>query len=91
MANWMDVINNPRGYTVKKTLFEFLKSRYAQNEDIIDRISYHLATEKDAKAFIQLMMDAYEIGYTTAVDQHKEQLAKVGIKVTVVKATKEEK
>lgn len=90
MANWMDVMNNPRGFTVKKTLFEFLKDRYAVNEDIIDRISYHLVTEDDAKSFIKLMVDTYEIGYATAVEQHREQLAKIGLKVKIVEPKKEE-
>lgn len=84
-TNWMEYAANPRGWQLKKTMYEFLKERYPKNEDIIERMGHHLITEKDAKAFMQLMMDVYEVGYMTAVDQHREELAKLGVKVNVVK------
>ena len=83
----MDYASNPRGWQLKKTMYEFLKHRYAENEDIIERIGHQLVTDKDAKAFMKLMMDVYETGYVTAVDQHKEQLAKIGVKVSIVQPT----
>jgi hypothetical protein len=81
----MEYAANPRGWQLKKTMYEFLQHRYPENEDIIERIGHQLVTEKDSKAFMRLMMDVYETGYTTAVEQHKEQLAKIGVKVSIVR------
>lgn len=84
MANWMEFASNPRGWQLKKTMYEFLKDRYHHNEDTIERIGHHLITDKDSKGFLTLMMDVYEAGFNTAVEQHKEQLAKIGVKVSIV-------
>jgi hypothetical protein len=84
MASWMDYFSNPRGHFVKKTMFDVLQERYAQNEQIIERLSIALQTEDDLKAFFKMVGDIYEIGYLKSVNDHKEQLQKAGLIARVV-------
>lgn len=79
MANWLEYINNPRGHTLKKTMFEVLKERYSKNEQIIERIGVSLIIEKDINDFMKLVSDIYETAYLKAVEDHKEELKKVGL------------
>ena len=84
MANWMDYFNNPRGHYLKKTMFDVLKERYAQNEQIIDRLGVTLLTESDLNDFMKMVGDIYESAYMKAVNDHKEQLQKAGLVARVV-------
>ena len=84
MASWLDYMANPRGQALKKTMFEVLKERYQQNEQIIDRIGVSLTTESDVSGFMKLVSDIYEIAYLKSVNDHKEQLQKMGITSKVV-------
>lgn len=82
-------ILNPRGHAFKKTMFEFLKHRYAKNEQIIDRLSSSLVTDGDVRSFLALMVDVYESAYLKSVEDHKKVLADHNIKVTVQSPAKE--
>lgn len=84
MASWMDYMMNPRGHHVKKAMFEVMQERYAQNENIIERISASLVTEADTKAFFKLVSDIYEKAYLKAVADHQEQLRKAGLVAKIV-------
>jgi hypothetical protein len=84
MANWMDYFANPRSHWIKKSMFEVLQAKYAQNEGIIDRLSAQLQTESDANALLKLVADIYETAYMKAVSDHREQLAKMGLAAKVV-------
>jgi hypothetical protein len=90
MTNWFEAMQNPRGWTLRKTLYEFLKARYQKNEEILDRISLHLVTEKDNKQFFQLITDVYEMGFLQAVEQQKSQLEKLGLKVNITSDKKDD-
>lgn len=79
MAGWMDYMMNPRGHQLKKVMFEFLKERYAANEQIVERVGSSLQTESDMKSFLKMITDIYEIAYMKAVNDHREQLQKLGI------------
>lgn len=84
MASWMDYISNPRGHYLKQTMYEVLKERYPNNEQIIERIGVSLTTEKDLESFTKLVSDIYEIAYLKSVDDHREQLQKAGLVAKVV-------
>ena len=88
MASWMDYLNNPRGNLLKKAMFEILKERYAKNEQIVERMSVALATEGDMNDFMKLITDVYEIAYLKAVNDHKEQLQKIGLTARIVPSEK---
>ena len=79
MATWMDYMVNPRGHQIKRIMFEFLKERFAANEQIVERIGSSLMTENDMKDFLKMVTDIYEIAYFKAVNDHQEQLKKLGI------------
>ena len=65
-------------------MFEVLKERYAQNENIIERVGAHLVTEDDVKSFYKLITDVYEKAYLKAVQDHREQLEKAGFAARIV-------
>lgn len=83
--SWVDYFSNVRGHYVKKALFEVLKERYANNEQIIDRLGVTLLTERDIQDFMKLIGDVYELAYMKAVDDHREQLQKAGFVARIVK------
>jgi hypothetical protein len=83
--NWMSMMANPKVPAIKKMMFEFLKARYARNDQIVERIAVSaLQTEGDMQAFVKLITDCYEEGYMRAVNDHKEQLAKAGLQARIV-------
>jgi len=84
MASWMDYMSNPRGHYLKKTMFEVLQERYAQNEQIIERMGVTLLTESDLAAFMKMVGDIYEMAYLKAVNDHREQLQKAGLVARIV-------
>lgn len=77
-------MQNPQAFAVRKYLFEMLKERYSRNADYIERLSAGVTTKADYEALGSLMADVYEAGFVRAVDQYKEQLARMGMKVSVV-------
>ena len=87
--SWIDYLSNARSYTVKKTLFEVLQSRYSQNEKIIERLSVTLATENDLKDFMKFVADIYEVAYMKCVEDHRQQLEKAGIVAKIVPHSKD--
>lgn len=84
----MDYMSNPRGHYLKKTMFEVLQERYAQNEQIIERMGVTLLTENDLTAFMKMVGDIYEIAYLKAVNDHREQLQKAGLVARIVSPEK---
>jgi hypothetical protein len=84
MANWVDYMSNPRSHYIKQSMFEVLKERYSQNEQIIERLGVSLLTESDCKGFLKLVSDIYEVAYMKAVNDHREQLEKIGLAAKVV-------
>lgn len=82
-SNW-DQIVRPYGFAGKKLLFEVLKDRYGKHEDIIDRITDVIHSEKDYKLLGQLIVDIYEKGFLNAVEQHRSVMEQQGLSVNVV-------
>jgi hypothetical protein len=65
-------------------MFEILKERYAPHEPILERISTSLTVDKDLQMFFKLVTDVYEMAYLKAVNDHSEQLKKLGLSAKVV-------
>ena len=82
---------NPKSTYIKKYLFEILKEKYAQNENIIERMTSQLVLDSDAQAFVKFIGDIFENGYLIASDQHREALSKMGMKINVTNASQENK
>ena len=83
MANWSDYFN-PRAQYLKKTMFDLLKEKYSQNEQIIERLGSSLPTDGDLSSFMKMVSDIYEAAYMKAVNDHKEQLQKAGLVARIV-------
>lgn len=79
---------NPQAVAIKRYLFEMLQERYRRNEKYIDRVASFTATKEDYESLGSLLADVYESGFVRAVDQYKDQLAKVGMKVSIVPESK---
>lgn len=60
-------------------MFDLMQEKYPKNEEIIERIGASLTTEKDIKDFLGLVTDLYEMAYLKAVNDHREQLTKLGL------------
>jgi hypothetical protein len=82
--NWMQYMANPQTFAIKKYMSEILKEKYPPHEAIIERLIPVLSSTKDYEAFGRLIADLYETAYLKAVGDHKEALAKVGLKANVV-------
>jgi len=83
-AEWMQHMTNPKVFVIKKYMFEILQQKFQEHEQIVERMANSLITEKDFEGFNKLVASIYETGYMKAVNDHKEQLAKLGLKVNVV-------
>lgn len=75
---------NPKAFTIKKWFYELLKLNYASHDQIIERVSSTLVTEKDLEDFSKLVGQIYEAGYRKAVDDYRKQFEDMGLKVQIV-------
>lgn len=78
------MFQNPQSMAIKKYLFEMLKERYGRNERFIERIANLISTKEDYDGLGSLITDIYETGFLKAVNEYKDQFAKMGMKVSVV-------
>jgi predicted dinucleotide-utilizing enzyme len=82
--NFMNYMANPRAFTLKQWLFQLLHEHYPKHEDIADRVSTVLATQKDLEEFGAMLSQVFECGYRKAVADYAEEAAKKGLTVKVV-------
>lgn len=78
-----NLFTDPKVQQIKKMCFELAKNKYAENEEIIDRLLSSIVTKHDAEKFIKFIMDMYESGYKRSIDDHKEILEKLGYSVKI--------
>ena len=83
-SNFINYMSNPRSFTLKKWFAELLKEDYSPHDQIIERMSTSITTEKDLKDLGKLIMKLYEKAYLKAVDDYKEQAENMGIKISVI-------
>jgi len=89
--NLMGYFGNVQSHYFKKVMFELVKERYQSNEPIIEKLSTTLSSEKEVKEFFKLATDLYEIGYLKSVEDHREQLKKLGLNARITQGTQESK
>ena len=80
----MSYAANPRYYTIKKWLMDLLKEKYVENDQIIERLSTAIVTNKDLEDFGKLVGHIHEVGYKKAVIDNRQQLEKLGYNVNIV-------
>jgi hypothetical protein len=79
----MQYLQNPRSHHVKKFIHEILHERYFRHEQLLERVSHYLVTDSDVEQFSKFVSDIYETAYLKAIDDHKEALARHGLKATI--------
>jgi hypothetical protein len=84
MNGWQQLIQNQKAPVLKRFMWELLQDRYAKYDELIERICSALTTERDMTLFSEMCIELFEKGFLKSVNEHKEQLAKLGIKVEVV-------
>lgn len=81
-------MGNPHSAALKKYLFEILKDRYWKNEKYIERLAASTMVQDDYDGLGSLIVDVFELGFLRAVDQYKDQMAKMGLRVQIVPESK---
>jgi hypothetical protein len=81
-------MSNPRSFTLKKWFAELLGKSYPPHNNIIERVSTALVTEQDMKEFGNLVTTIYEQAYRKAVEDYRQQVEKLGLKISVVPQAK---
>lgn len=82
--NVMKYMSNPKAFTLRKWFYDLLKINYSIHDQIIERVSTSLTTEKDLEDFGKLIGQVYENGYRKAVEDYREQIEKTGLKVQLI-------
>jgi len=77
-------MSNPRAFVLKKWLGELLKERYQQHDQIADRVAASLITESDLEQFGKLMTEIFDLGYTKAINDYREQFEKLGVQIKII-------
>ena len=83
MNSISSLFTDPKIQQIKKLVFEISKTKYVENEEIIERLCSLILTKHDGDKFIKLIMDIYESGYKKSVNDHKEILEKLGYSVKI--------
>lgn len=82
-TNWLNFLQNPKSNVIKKYMADILQHRYPPNANFLDRIASTLTTEQDMKDFAALVSSIYQAAYEKSVNDHREQLSKLGITTTI--------
>ncbi len=82
-----EMMQNPRGIALKQFMATMLGQKYLEYEELLNRTTFYLVTDKDIASFGKMMNDIYELGYMKAVGDYKDQLQKIGVKVNVSQQT----
>ena len=85
----LPMFQNPQSMAIKKHIFDMIKEKYIKNEKFIERLTTYVTTKEDYESFGSLLVDVYEAGFMRALDQYKEQLAKMGMTVNVIPEQKQ--
>lgn len=83
-SGWNSLFQNPLIFGIKKYLSEVLKHRYPENERIIEQLASQILTESQYEEFGKLIASIYEAGYLKSVEDHQDQLSRLGFKANVV-------
>jgi hypothetical protein len=75
---------NPRKQAVRKWLIEMLREKYTKHDNLVERMSHYLVTEKDMDEFTRFVADLFEMGYLKCLNDYKAKLKELGLNVKVV-------
>lgn len=82
-VNWSNILN-PYGPAFKKFILQLMQDqKYLEHEKCIDKLSTLVGSKEEYEEFGKLILSIWEAGFFKAVDENKEGLRKMGLKVTV--------
>ena len=87
----MEHLSNPYNKGIKKISFDLLKERFINHEKTIDHISKNITNNKEYEDLGKFLLEFYEAGFFKAVEDHKQELKKLGYKVTLKETKPPEK
>ena len=76
-------MSNPKCFTLKKWFADILKNEYTPHDEIVERISASILTDKDVERFGKLITSIYEVAYKKAVSDYKDEFEKLGVKINI--------
>ena len=82
-----DMMQNPKGIALKRFMATILGQKYSEYEELLQRSTFYLVTDKDMASFGKMVSDLYDLGYMKAVADYKDQLQKIGVKVNISQKT----
>lgn len=81
--DWAKLIN-PYSPAFQKFTLELIKEeKYSLNQEAIEKISNLVTDKKSYELMAKLFVHIWESGFFKSVEEQKEQLKKMGIKITV--------
>lgn len=80
--NWKQ-LTNPRLFVIRKWIFELVKDKFPNHEEVIERISNSVATDRDLQALGKLLGDVYEAGFMKAISDYQGEFKRLGIQVNI--------
>jgi hypothetical protein len=81
--NWFDFLRNPNEIYIKKYMFDILQSRYVKHEKFLEALSKFITTKEELENFGKLVADIYESGFLKAFNDYKNQIEKLGLKISI--------
>lgn len=82
-VNWSAIIN-PYSPAFKKFVLQLTKDqKYLEHEKTIEKMSSLVSNSQDYEEFGNFLLAIWEAGFYKAVDENKEGLKKLGLKVTI--------
>jgi regulator of replication initiation timing len=79
----LNLVGNQKLQVLNQFFEKLVPSRLGEHQEIIQRISAQLTTEKDLKQFADLINDVYQNGYTKCFEHYREKLKHSGVEVRV--------
>jgi len=83
MTDLSALFKNPKVHVIKKYMADILQDKYPKNEEFIERLAMLLVTDKDSESFGKLIGNVFQRGYEKSVEDHRKELSKHGITVTI--------
>jgi hypothetical protein len=82
MSNWMQHLSNLYYRPIRKIVFDLVKNNYNYDK-ILESVSKSIQNNEDYENFGKMLLAIYEAGYFRAIDDHKSELAKLGLKINL--------
>lgn len=82
--NWFDFLRNPNEIYIKKYMFDILQNRYVNHEKFLEKLAKTITTKEELEDLGKLVVDIYESGFLKAFNEYRNQMEKMGMKMTIV-------